>query len=127
METLATHIEHGRAGQVGDDRLGLDHEPGHNGWWELGLGCKRCLFGIPLQNFWGWWLTIFSTFALYMWLFGKGAKPTQAGFDLLVPGSHLVTGLSIVIISLLTGAGGLVLIGLFAMLPWAIAGWLKIT
>jgi hypothetical protein len=27
--------------------------------------------------------------------------------------------------SLVTGAGGLALIGFFAMLPWVVAGWLK--
>jgi putative membrane protein len=34
-------------------------------------------FGIPLQNFWGWWLTILTTFALYLLLFDKGAKSTK--------------------------------------------------
>ncbi len=27
--------------------------------------------GIPLQNFWGWWLTIFTTIALYLLISGK--------------------------------------------------------
>jgi putative membrane protein len=84
-------------------------------------------FGIPLQNFWGWWLTIFTTFALYLWLFSKGAKPADARFDRLALESYLVTGLGIVIASLVTGAGNLALIGFFVMLPWAIAGWLKTT
>jgi uncharacterized membrane protein len=84
-------------------------------------------FGIPLQNFSGWWLTIFTTFALYLWLFGKDVKPTQAGFDRLALASYLVTALGIVVASQLSGAGNLALIGFFAMLPWAIAGWLKTT
>jgi len=88
---------------------------------------KGAYFGIPLQNFLGWWLTIFTTFALYLWLFGNGEKSATAGFDRLAVGSYLVTALGIVIGSLVTGAGGLALIGLFAMLPWAIAGWPKIT
>jgi hypothetical protein len=41
--------------------------------------------------------------------------------------SYLVTALGIVAASLVTGAGALALIGFFAMLPWAMAGWLKIT
>ena len=94
---------------------------GGNWVWDI----KGAYFGIPLQNYWGWWLTIFTTFALYMWLSGKAAKPAQAGFDRLALTSYLVTGLSIVIISLLTGASALALIGFFAMLPWAVAGWLK--
>jgi putative membrane protein len=84
-------------------------------------------FGIPLQNFWGWWLTIFTTFALYQWMSGKAARPAQPGFDRLAMASYLVTALGIVVIALLSGAGSLGLIGFFAMLPWAIAGWLKTT
>jgi uncharacterized membrane protein len=84
-------------------------------------------FGIPLQNFSGWWLTVFTTFALYLWLFGRDAKPAQAGFDRLALVSYLVTALGIVSAALLSGAGALALIGFFAMLPWAVAGTLKIT
>jgi len=84
-------------------------------------------FGIPLQNFSGWWLTIFTTFALYMWLFGKAAKHTGTGFDRLALASYLVTGLGNVIASLLSGAGNLALIGFFAMLPWVVAAFLKLS
>jgi uncharacterized membrane protein len=94
---------------------------GGNWVWDT----KGAYFGIPLQNFWGWWLTIFTTFALYLWLFGKGAKPVEAKFDRLALASYLVTALGIVAASLVTRAGGLALIGFFAMLPWAVAGWLR--
>ena len=93
---------------------------GHWVWDKQGV-----YFGIPLQNFWGWWLTIFTTFALYLWLFGKGSKPAQSGFDRLALGSYMVTGLGIIIAALISGAGNLALIGFFAMLPWAMAAWLK--
>ena len=96
---------------------------GGNWVWDA----KGAYFGIPLQNYWGWWLTIFTTFALYLWLFGKAAKPAQAGFDRLALGSYLVTALGIVAASLVSGADGLALIGFFAMLPWVVAGWLKAT
>ena len=82
-------------------------------------------FGIPLQNFWGWWLTVFTTFALYLWMSGKEVKPAQARFDRLALGSYLVTALGIVLAAGLSGAGALALIGFFAMLPWVVAGWLK--
>jgi putative membrane protein len=84
-------------------------------------------FGIPLQNFWGWWLTVFTTFALYLWIAGKTARPTQANFDRLALASYLITTLGIVLGALLGGTGDLALIGLFAMLPWVIAGSLKLT
>jgi uncharacterized membrane protein len=84
-------------------------------------------FGIPLQNFWGWWLTIFTTYALYLWLFGKGAKLADAKFDRLAVGSYLVTALGIIAGAFLSGAGALGLIGVFAMLPWVVAGWAKLS
>ena len=96
---------------------------GGNWVWDV----KGAYFGIPLQNFWGWWLTVFITFALYLWLFGKGAKPAELGFDRLALLSYLVTALGIVAASLVTGAGSLALIGFFAMLPWVVAGWLKLS
>lgn len=82
-------------------------------------------FGIPLQNYWGWWLTVFTCFALYLWLFGKGAKPYEAGFDRLALASYLVTALAIVLAAWISGAGALGLIGFFAMLPWVVAGGMK--
>ena len=36
---------------------------------------------IPLQNFWGWWLTVFTTFGLYLLVRGKPTALPQAGFD----------------------------------------------
>jgi uncharacterized membrane protein len=94
---------------------------GGNWIWDV----KGAYFGIPLQNYWGWWLTIFTTFALYLWLFGKSAKLAQARFDGLALGSYLVTAMGIVAISLFTGSSELALIGFFAMLPWSVAGWLS--
>ena len=96
---------------------------GGNWVWDVHGG----YFGIPLQNFWGWWLTVFTTFALYQWIFRKGIPSVEAGFDRLALGSYLVTALGIVAAALVSKAGGLALIGLFAMLPWAVAGWLKMS
>ena len=95
---------------------------GGNWVWDV----NGAYFGVPLQNFWGWWLTVFSAFALYMWLFGKGARPMQARFDRLALASYVVTGASILTVAGLSGSGNLALIGFFAMAPWAVAGWLKI-
>jgi putative membrane protein len=82
-------------------------------------------FGIPLQNYLGWWLTVFTTFALYLLISGKAEKPVEARFDRLAVTSYLVTALGIVAVSLVSGAGALALIGLFSMMPWVTAGWLE--
>jgi uncharacterized membrane protein len=82
--------------------------------------------GIPLQNFWGWWLTVFTTFAIYLLISGKAAKIPETGFDRLAILSYLVTALGIVLISLVSNSGELALIGFFAMMPWVVAGGLKL-
>ena len=82
-------------------------------------------FGIPLQNFWGWWLTVFASFMTYQLLAGRGAKPVRAKFDRLAIASYLVTGAGVVCAALLAGMGGIALTGLFAMLPWVLMGWLR--
>jgi uncharacterized membrane protein len=82
--------------------------------------------GIPLQNFWGWWLTVFTTFALYKLIPGKAASTHPGKFDRLAVLSYLVTALGIVFVSLISNAGELALVGFFAMIPWVIAGWLKV-
>jgi uncharacterized membrane protein len=46
--------------------------------------------------------------------------------DRLAVLSYLVTVLGIVIISLVSKAGELALIGFFAMMPWVISGWLRV-
>ncbi len=82
--------------------------------------------GIPLQNFWGWWLTVFSTFALYLLISGKTPKPTEGKFDRFAVVSYAITAIGIVVISLVTKAGELALIGFFAMMPWILSGWLSL-
>jgi len=81
--------------------------------------------GIPLQNFSGWWLTTFTTFALYLLISGSPQKKPAAGFDRLAVAGYLVTALGIVLVSLASKAGELALIGFFAMVPWVITGWLR--
>ncbi len=83
-------------------------------------------FGVPVQNYWGWWLTIFVTFLLFLFL-GK----TQPGAGLHGEGrflrlavlSYTVTGLSSILVDFQSGLGGPALVGLFAMLPWVLLAW----
>ncbi len=95
----------------------------YNGHWVWDI--EGAYHGIPLQNFWGWWLTVFTTFAIYLLLTGKGSRPRLAVFDRLAVLSYTVTALGMVLSSLLGGAGELALIGFFCMTPWVIAGFLK--
>lgn len=104
-------------------------------------------FGIPLQNFWGWWLTVFVTFALYglsrrpdrfgetgqVWRQGETGQVRRQGetgqvwrqgedaaFDRQAIAAYAITGLGMIASSLLNGRGDLALIGVFVMLPWAV-------
>jgi putative membrane protein len=80
-------------------------------------------FGIPLQNFWGWWLTSFVTLALYLAWSGR-VRQTFADFDRPALASYAVTCLGSICLSMLFNAG-IGLVGIFAQSPWVIAGWLK--
>lgn len=40
--------------------------------WEV----DGAFFGVPLQNYWGWWLTIFLTFLIFIW---SGALAAGSG------------------------------------------------
>jgi uncharacterized membrane protein len=82
--------------------------------------------GIPLQNFLGWWLTVFTTFFLYQLVSRRNFKSVATNFDHLAMLSYLTTALGIILVSLVSSAGELALIGIFAMLPWFIAGWLRL-
>ncbi|OQA38762.1 MAG: hypothetical protein BWY52_03220 [Chloroflexi bacterium ADurb.Bin325] len=93
--------------------------------WEAG----GPYFGIPLQNYWGWWLTVFSVF-LVNWLATRRANlPLRDQDDRLAVVSYSLIGLSNVCIALapdvVQQVGGAGLAGLFAMAPWAIVGWLQ--
>lgn len=94
---------------------------GHWVWDEPGA-----YFGVPIQNYWGWWLTVFVTFILFLALGrlspGKSATP-DGGFERLVILSYAITGLSAVMVDFQRGLAGPALVGLFAMLPWALLAW----
>ncbi len=84
-------------------------------------------FGIPLQNFWGWWLTVFTTYALYLLVRPTGGAALDPGFDRQAVAAYGVTALGMIASSLRHSAGDLALIGFFVMLPWAIMAWAKLT
>jgi putative membrane protein len=90
--------------------------------WEV----QGAYFGVPVQNYWGWWLTVFVAFLLFLVI----SKQTPAqeelpenSFDRLAVISYAVTGLSSVIVDFQVGLGGPGLVGIFAMLPWVVSAW----
>lgn len=86
-------------------------------------------YGIPLQNFWGWWLTVFSTYGLYLLVRGRVAQPRWAdpAFDRMAMLAYLATTVSTVCGALLAGSGDLGLIGFFSMVPWVLVGLLRLS
>jgi uncharacterized membrane protein len=89
--------------------------------WEV----QGAYFGVPLQNYWGWWLTVFVTFLLFLVL-GRITPQRSTDFsryDRLAILSYAITGLSSIIVDFRYGLGGPGLVGVFAMLPWVVMGW----
>ncbi len=92
---------------------------GHWVWEQQGA-----YFGIPLQNFWGWWLTIFVTFWLFMTLAGirPSAQASTGAYSRLAAWSYSLTGVSSLLTDFIFGLDGPALVGIFAMLPWVVMG-----
>ena len=93
--------------------------------WEV----QGAYFGIPLQNFWGWWLTAFVTLLLFL-IFSRShleKSPESKSFQRLPVFSYLINGLSSIFTDLNVGLGGASLAGFFAMLPWVVLGLFKDT
>jgi uncharacterized membrane protein len=92
--------------------------------WEV----EGAYFGVPIQNYWGWWLTVFVTFMLFLLISrqkpGRDDLPNPS-FDRLAVVSYAVTGLSTIIVDFQIGLAGPALVGIFAMLPWVLWGWWK--
>ena len=82
-------------------------------------------FGIPLQNFWGWWLTTFVVFALYLLCVRRHERTvSDPGFDRLAVVFYAVTVLGGGISAVLGGMDGPALAGFFAVIPWVTMGWI---
>ncbi len=104
--------------------LGMDPlmvKAGH--WvWEV----QGAYFGVPVQNFVGWWLTTFTALFLFQaFSFKQSLQNSQVIPDLWVTLLFIITGLSTVIVDVIIGLPGPALVGLFAMAPWAIFGLLN--
>jgi uncharacterized membrane protein len=92
--------------------------------WESG----GAYFGIPIQNYLGWWTTSFIILFLYGLL--KKHLPTieshlDLHFDRQAIGCYAITGLGSVFGALLAGLNGAAIAGFFAMLPWVLVSRIK--
>ena len=87
---------------------------------------SRLYFGIPLQNFAGWWLTTFLTYCVYLFLVNKLVKTNIQDLSERTPViMYIITGSSSILSAFIMGLGGPALVGIFAMLPWMILGMRK--
>jgi putative membrane protein len=93
---------------------------GHWVWEQPGA-----YFGVPLQNYWGWWLTTFVTFWLFLSLAGVNPQhdTSNDSFKQLAIWSFAANGLSSILVDFEIGLDGPALVGTFAMLPWVVLGW----
>ncbi len=104
--------------------LGMDPlmvKAGH--WvWEV----QGAYFGVPVQNFWGWWLTTFTALLIFQLLTLKSRQlASRAIPDLWAVLLYAITGISTVIVDVLIGLPGPALVGFFAMAPWAMMGFFE--
>ena len=83
-------------------------------------------FGVPIQNYWGWWLTTFTALALYQlvlrWLPGNDETTPPVAWAVL---SYAVMGVTTVATDFMAGLSGPGMVGVFAMLPWVAIGWIN--
>lgn len=81
-------------------------------------------FGVPLQNFWGWWLTTFTALGIFLILQRRLRGTKQLAMTSALPViAYAVMGASTVTADFLIGLGGPGMVGIFAMLPWVGVGW----
>ena len=82
-------------------------------------------FGVPLQNYWGWWLTTFIALALFLFLSRYSPpKSRSASFDRLALISYILIVTAEISGALIINLRGPALAGFFATIPWIFWGWL---
>lgn len=102
--------------------LGMDPLMVKAGHWVWDV--QGAYFGVPVQNFWGWWLTTFIALLLFQFFIRRPAgKKVEDIPDQWVVILYAITGLSTVIVDFIIGLPGPALVGLFAMTPWALVGF----
>ena len=82
---------------------------------------------MPRQNYGGWWLTAFFPFWLFLSVapLQRERNPSSDPFNQLAIWSYATLGLRSVIVDFEFGLHGPGLVGVFAMLPWVVLGWIS--
>ena len=91
--------------------------------WEI----DGAYFGIPLQNFLGWFLTALIILLLFL-VIGRLNPQSSRGketnnFNRLAILSYAILGGSTILLAFNNQLGGPALAGLFAMTPWILVAW----
>lgn len=86
------------------------------GHWVWGV--DGAYFGIPLQNFWGWWLTIFLAFFIYLLFTPSHPTWEVQPLDRIAWAVYLLTAGANVFSSFWMDLEGPGLVGIFVLLPW---------
>nr|BAL57502.1 hypothetical conserved protein [uncultured Chloroflexota bacterium] len=77
-------------------------------------------FGIPLRNFWGWWLTIFVAILLF-YLLNRPANRWEPRQEDAIPWLvYFLTGGASTFASFFIGLEGTGVVGIFVLLPWLV-------
>lgn len=95
-----------------------------NHWvWEI----DGAYFGIPLQNFIGWFLTALVILILFLFITRMNPQTSRGkesnNFNRLAILSYAILGGSTVLLAFNNQLGGPALAGLFAMAPWILVAW----
>lgn len=93
---------------------------GGNWVWEV----QGAYFGVPLQNFWGWWLTTLVALLIYQAAANSFTAQRSSVPDRWAVWIYLITAASTIAVDLLVGLGGPALAGIFGMFPWVWLGLL---
>lgn len=75
-------------------------------------------FGVPLRNFWGWWLTIFVSVILFLWIVRPTASWQVQKDDRIAWFVYFITSGANTFSSFFIGLEGSGLVGIFVLLPW---------
>jgi putative membrane protein len=95
-----------------------------NHWvWEI----DGAYFGVPLQNFLGWFLTALVILLLFLLITRMNPQISQGkesgNFNRMAISSYAILGGSTILLAFNNKLEGPALAGLFAMLPWILVAW----